>query len=35
MFGHIYAEGENVMVKCLLQNFLANDVYPNVFNVVV
>ena len=35
IFGHIYAEGENVMVTCLLQNYLPNNVYPNVFNVVI
>ena len=35
MFGHIYAEGENVMVTCLSQNYFPNNIYPNVINVVV
>ena len=35
MFGHLYAEGENVVVTYLLQNYLPNNDYPNVFNVVV
>ena len=35
MFGHLYAEGENVVVTYLLQNYLPSNDYPNVFNVVV
>ena len=35
LFGHMYAKRENVMVKCLLQNYLPNKVCPNVFNVVL
>ena len=35
LFGHLYAEGENVVVTYLLQNYLPNNDYPNVFNVVV
>ena len=30
MFGHIYAEEENVMVTRLSQNYLPNNIYPNM-----